>query len=464
MRKGNKAKPDQSYAQKLNTMVSELAHRVRLAGLSGKQFGGDRDLYTVLGYKRTLRPLDFLDMYYRDDIAQRIIHAFPQATWRAIPEIIEGEKREDTKFELAVDELVDNLRLWQYCERADRLCGLGRYSILILGTNDGAKLSEPLVKASQLHWLRPVPEAYAEVSTWVQDPMSPKFGQPEIYSVTFGSEEASTMPQRLERVHHSRVIHIAEHTGMDDVFGIPRLECVYNRIFDLQKVVGGSAEMFWLGARNGLVFEANEDAQLSTTEIDALEDDAEAYQHQLRRLLTSSGGKWRVLESQKPEPAENMEGILNLIAGGTGIPQRILIGSESGELASSQDENSWLSRIAERRTNFADPVVIRALLDRLVELGILPPPTSGKYNVQWPKSTGLSEKEQAEIASIKSTAIVNYANSPSAGQIVTESEFRELIMGMEPEPPGGFPDDEELPEEDYTPPAFGDAEQEEETA
>lgn len=461
MRKGRKAAPNQN--QQLAVMASELAHRVRLAGLSGKQFGGERDLYTVLGYKRTLRPLDFLDMYYRDDIAQRIIHAFPQATWRAVPEIIEGEKREDTKFELAVDDLVENMRLWHYCERADRLCGLGRYSILILGTNDGAALSEPLVKANKLHWLRPVPEAYAEVSTWVNDPMSERFGLPELYNVTFGSEEATTQPQTIKQVHHSRVIHIAEHTGMDEVYGIPRLECVYNRIFDLQKVVGGSAEMFWLGARNGLVFEADAESQLSTVDIDALEADAEDYQHQLRRLLTSSGGKWRVLESQKPEPAENMEGILNLIAGGTGIPQRILIGSESGELASSQDENSWLSRIAERRTNFADPVIIRAVLGRLIELGILTPPKSGKYNIQWPKSTGLSEKEQAEISSIKSTAIVNYANSPSAGQIVTESEFRELIMGMEPEPPGGFPEDEKLPEEEYTPPAFGEPEQEEES-
>jgi len=445
----NRRKPQTNAATKqdLNTMAGYLTERIRLAGLAGKQFGGDRDLFQVLGYKRDLKPLDFLQMYYRNPIAQRVIDAFPAATWRGVPTITEDETELGTEFEKAIEDLVDKKRLWHYCERADKLSGLGRYSILILGVNDGSQMDKPLENANQLNWLMPVTEAYAEVSQWNDDPTDPRFGMPKLYNVTFGAEESSTQPQKMMNVHYTRVIHIAENTGQDDVYGIPRLEPVYNRIFDLQKVVGGSAEMFWLGARNGLAFEAESDAQLTPDDVDALEDDAQAYQHQLRRLLTSKGGKWRVLESQTPDPTGNYNVLISEVSGGKGIPQRILTGSEAGQLASSQDENNWLARINERRVNFVEPIIIRQTIDRLVSLGILPAPRTGSYLVTWPTFSGLSEVDQATIGEIKARALATYSNAIGADMIVPVEEFRE-ILGLEPEPAGGFEEEDPLDEDD----------------
>ena len=424
--------------------ISDYMSRIRLANMVGKQFGGDRDLYEVLGYKRVLRPLDFIEMYYREDIAYRIVNSYPAATWRVAPKITEDETEDDTEFESAVEDLADQSKLWHYCERADKLCGLGRYSILILGVDDGAQLAEPLTRAVDINWLMPVTEQWAEVATWGSDPISPQFGKPETYRVTIGSEEDSTQPRRTVIVHHTRVIHIAEHTGQDDVYGVPRLEPVYNRIYDLQKVVGGSAEVFWMNARNGLVFEADEGAQLTPDDVDQLQEDAADYQHQLRRLLTSKGGKWRVLESSTPDPKSNVEVILQLIAGATGIPNRILVGSERGELSSAQDENNWLGRISERRVNFAEPVIIRPLIDRLIDLGILPQPRTGTYLVEWTAADGLSDKERAEIGNMKAQALAQYVNSLGADSLVTGEEFREHFLHMEPQPAGGLPG--ELPD------------------
>lgn len=432
--------------QDLKVMASDLTNRIRLAGLAGQQFSGDRDLFSILGYKRALRPLDFLDMYYREDIAQRIVDAFPAATWRGIPVIKEDETEEQTEFEKAIEALADKKKLWHYCERVDKLCGLGRYSILILGVNDGSQLKEPLTNAKQLNWLMPVTEAYAEVASWIDDPADERFGMPKTYNVTMGSEESSTQPMKTLQVHHTRVIHIAENKGQDEVYGTPRLESVYNRIFDLQKVVGGSAEMFWLGARNGLVFEADKEAQLTSDDVDALEDDAEAYQHQMRRLLTSKGGSWRVLESQTPDPRGNVEVLISLIAGAKGMPQRILTGSEAGQLASSQDDSNWNARIDERKINFAEPVIIRPLIDRLIMLGIIPPPSTGSYLVEWPMSSGLSEKEKAEIGEIKARALATYSNAIGADMIMPVEEFRENLLNIEPMPDGGFDEEEELGE------------------
>jgi len=419
--------------------LSAVVSRAMLAAnLGGKSFGGERDLYEVLGYPRYLRPLDYVAMYERDDIAARIVEAYPDATWSAKPSIIEDSEGETTQFEREIDDLVEKKKLFHYMHRADKLANLGRYSILILGVNDGSELRQPLRDASKIHWMMPVTEALADISVWNQDPLSPDFGKPEMYRVTFG-EQDSTKPNVIREVHKSRVIHIAEKCQQDDVYGEPRLRRVYNKITDLQKVSGGAAEMFWLGARQGLIFEADEDAQIG--DVDALEDQAAEFQHQLRRLLTTQGGKWKTLESQNPQPREIYDILLDMIAGASGIPKRILVGAEAGQLASSQDETAWLARVRERRTAFVEPSIIRATIDRLIELGVISAPRDGTYLVEWDHEAGMSQTEIADIASKKTASLVAYSNAPYAEQIMPPTEFRKEILGLEEEPPGGFPKD-----------------------
>lgn len=436
---------------KLKTMASDIADRFRLAGALGKQFGGDRDLYTTLGYKVNLTPQDYWGMYKRGGIAARAIKAFPAATWRGQPTIVEDEDENDTPFETQIKELFEKMKVWHYLAKADKLSGIGHYGLLVLGVDDGAKMSEPLVKARQLHWLKAVSELNADISKLDGKPESPRYGLPEMYKITFGSDQGSGVLQhtRTLDVHHSRVIHIAEDCDDDDVYGTPRLEPVMNNFFDIQKIVGGSAEMFWLGARNGLAFEASEDARLEPSDVDALEEQADAYQHQIRRLLTSHNGKWQSLGVDVADPKSHYEIQLQIVSGTLGIPQRILVGNEAGELASTTDENSWLSRIDERRIDFAEPCIIRPFIARLIEVGIVKPPKTLEYSINWVTNKELGENLKADIGTKKAQAIATYANSPYAEQVVTREEFREIILGLPPEPPGGFDDDlDETEDED----------------
>lgn len=433
----NYKKPVVNTEQRLQVMSDQL-DRLRLAGNLGLSYGGDRDLYSILGYTKNPTPDDFWQMYRRQDVASRIVNAFPQATWRGNPKIVEGDEETETAFEKEIQALDDDLKIWAYCERADRLCGIGRYSILILGVDDGAQLSEPLTNANQINWFKAVPERHADVSVWNQDVTSPNFGKPEVYSVTFGSADVTSLATTVRPVHHSRVIHIAEFLEEDEVFGVPRLESVYNRLQDLEKVVGGSAEMFWLGARNGLKMTAAADANLSPDEISNLSDMAADYQHGLRRTLAAQGVDIESLGGNYPDPASNASVLLDLIAGSKGMPKRILIGSERGELASGQDENNWMGRIDERRINFAEPTVIRPLLTRLIDLGVITGP-KGVYRVEWDADDGLSEMDKAEIGKLRSESLSNYANAIGSDIIVPVEEFREVWLGLEPEPNGGFP-------------------------
>ena len=74
------------------------------------------------------------------------------------------------------------------------------------------------------------------------------------FSRNNAAQTKSVLPIGTGLVHASRVIHVAEDILDDEVYGIPRLEPLYNYLDDLLKVVGGSAEMFWLDAKRRLVF------------------------------------------------------------------------------------------------------------------------------------------------------------------------------------------------------------------
>jgi hypothetical protein len=434
--------PDEVIKSLIELATNEdVGNRMRLAAqLAGMQFGGARDLYTVLGYSANLSSEQMYNMYRRGDIAKPVVNAYPDACFRADPEVYDDESVDsETVFEKAVTELNKRTKLWHYCHRADRLAGVGRYSLLILGVDDGQPTDAPLTRARNLLWLKTVTEKHGQISTWDQEPTSANFGKPLIYNVTMGAEGSAGTQQR--RFHYTRVIHIAEDCDEDDVYGTPRIESVFNRLFDLQKVAGGSAEMFWLSARMGLQFVAADNASMTPESVEAIRSQFEEYSHQLRRLLTAKNGKWEAMESQVADPTGNFNVLIDLIAAATRIPRRILMGNEAGELGSSQDETNFIARVDERRRQFVVPFIVRTVIDRLIACGILVKPKAGEYDVSFPVAPVSVEKQAAAAASM-ATAIASYSANTNSQFVVPVAEFRELI-GLPPESPYDLPDEED---------------------
>ena len=66
------------------------------------------------------------------------------------------------------------------------------------------------------------------------------------------------------------------------------------------------------------------------------------------------------------------------------MPDPVLVdlASEIGQLASTQDRDNWLSLVIGRRTEFAEPCIIRPFVDRCIEYGVLPA-TKDDYSVKW---------------------------------------------------------------------------------
>lgn len=414
--------------------------RSLLASALGQSHEGKRDLYDTFGWPEILTPTDYWAISERS-IGGRINDAYPDATWEEEPLVYETEDEQQTEFERAWDELRGKHRIFHYLHRLDRLAGLGRFGVLVLGLRGQDRLDEeaqPTNGPQDLIWIRPFSELSVDVDRFVTDPGDPRYGMPEIYRVTTGSPQDTNTSKTLY-VHHSRVIHVAEGLNEDDVYGTPRLKRVYNYLMDLSKVSGGSSEMFWLGARKGLHAKADSESSLDSEDLEKLEERAEEYFHNLRRIITTQGVDLKDLGSDVADPSSHKDMLLELISGTTGIPKRILTGSERGELASSQDERAWQGRIAERRQNFVVPSIVRQFVDLCVSLSILPAPSRG-YVAEWPQGSELNPKEQAEVAAKKAQAVKAYMSSPQAQAVYMPGEFRESI-GLPAEPAEGWPEE-----------------------
>jgi len=421
-----------------------LLNRLGMVGKLGKSYGTDRDLYTAMGYPKTLDFDYFSARFTRQSIAKRVVTAYPDATWREKPEIIEDDDpKVNTDFEEGVVELDKKTNFYHYLNRIDKVSGIGKYGILFLGFDDGKEPDTAVVPSEgmSLLYMQPYSEKNAEIKSLVQDKKDPRFGLPEMYEVSIAetTTTTSTFPRssgtsKTMNVHHSRVIHVADLLMESDVYGTPRLEPVFNDLQNLELVQAGSAEMFWRGGFPGIALEVEPDAEFDD---DALDDEIDAYVNQLTRVLRLQGMKANQLDPNNPAPKETIEAQLMSISGGTGIPQRILTGSERGELASTQDKTNWDSRVDERRKNHAEPMILRRFLDKMIEVGVLPQPEGTEenpgYRVVWPDIAALTDAEKAEIGKNRADAINLYTKNDGADMVVPPETFLKQVLFMEDE-------------------------------
>lgn len=421
-----------SRVQKLQSLV-ELSGTMlsRIEGLSrlGYQYDGDRDIYEALGYKLTLDSSDYYAQYKRQDIAKAIINKPVGATWRGDLTLLDASDAEETEFESAWRDLEKRLSLRSKFARLDKLTALGHYGVLLLGFDDVADESDffrEVIPGRELLYVKPLAETSSQIQYWETDTGSPRYGMPSRYQVSVILPGGSS--SRLLSVHHSRIVHVAgEDLLENEVEGAPRLEVVFNRLKDLEKIVGGSGEMFWRGARPGYQGKVNPDYNMTTETIEGLKEQISEYEHNLRRILVNEGVDLEALALQVADPTAHVEVQLQMISAVTGIPKRILTGSERGELASTEDRGNWFDMIQSRREEFAEPRIVRPFVDRCIEFGALPEPADD-YGVQWASLYEQSDKEKAEVGKLRSEALKNYSSVPVNQDVIPPEAFFQLFL------------------------------------
>lgn len=378
----------------------------------GKQYNGKRDIYEVLGYDRDIDAEQYRAKYERQDIARRIVELPAHDTWKAPPDVSDDlDSQSDTEFDTAFETLVDQVQLWNSLMRADVASGIGEYGLIFIGYADDRDIAEPvgdLDGPESVEFLRPFSQDL--VVDWDTgrdrnfEPSDELFNRPVEYTIAFTDPDEDTDDEEFhEQVHHSRVIHVAEGRIASQIKGKPRLKAVYNRLDDIQKVLGSSAEMFWSGADQKYHYNLNTDdaARIPDDALDDIDEEVQKLVHDMSKAVRTINTDLEVIGGQEVNPEGVITEQMKFISGATGIPQRVLTGSERGELASSQDRANWFGKIAGRQETFAEPDVLRPLIDAFMEHGVLP---TVEYEIEWPNLFELTELEQAKVWKFRAQA------------------------------------------------------------
>lgn len=137
------------------------------------------------------------DMYYGDPLAAKIVSFLPQESFRRgyCLKSKAAKPRADTLTDACEALDLDNKILWSAIW--GRLFG---GSLLVIGMNTGAAQDIPLPPGAKgVRFLNIVDRRDATISTYYEDVMSPKYGQPEVY-------EIRSQLGQMTRIHESRVI------------------------------------------------------------------------------------------------------------------------------------------------------------------------------------------------------------------------------------------------------------------
>ncbi|MET3648041.1 anti-CBASS protein Acb1 family protein [Phyllobacterium ifriqiyense] len=395
--------------------------------------------YADFGFPTDLTFKQLYDMYTRNGIAHAGVEKTILKTWQDMPFLLEkerdgseGKETKETKIESDIRQRFDDLRFWQQLSEADRRSLVGAYSGVILRLADSKKFQEPVdtVPGGLLGLVELIPawEGQLQVSEWDTDETSENYGHPKMYQFTESQINPSQKVQRQFQLHPDRVL-IWSRDGT--VHNRSLLEPGYNDLMTLEKVSGAGGEGFWKNAKSAPVFEIDKEASLENMAramgvplediADRMDEQVKDWQKGFDQLLMVQGMQAKTLGITLPSPEHFFAIALQSFAASIPIPMKILVGSQTGERASTEDAEEWAQTNMSRRTGQVIPNTM-SLINRLERFNILP---EKDWFLQW---TDLTESSIAEkIDRAGKMADVNQKMKDTGEFVFTPEEIRAAV-------------------------------------
>ena len=160
----------------------------------------------------------------------------------------------------------------------------------------------------------------------------------------------------------------------------------------------------------GLHMDVDPEMDLDEEDEANLSAELDEYQHQQRRFIRTRGVEVKNIGSKTSDPRGAFDVLVTLISGTTGIPKRILLGSEAGQLASSQDKANWAERIEEYRELHAEPKILWPFVMWVINNRLLPPPAGSDIRTLralWPDAYRQSPLERAQTGAQVARSLAN---------------------------------------------------------
>lgn len=430
----------------LQLAVNHALNDARLArarmGLLNPSMGLDAKRSTAwceYGFKEELTFDDLYKLYRRGGIAYGAVNKLIGLCWKTNPEVIEGDADDDSQDETAWErsnKRVFTHRFWRSFAEADRRRLVGRWAALLLHIRDSKKWNEPVTRGRGLAKISPVWASALKVKT------RDSYGNITMWQYT--ETQADGNPVQRD-IHPDRVFTIGDMS--DDAIGF--LEPGYNACVSLEKVEGGSGESFLKNAARQLNvnFEKeinfNNLASLYGVSVSDLQDKFNEAAVEVNRgndvLLTTQGASVTPLVTAVADPGPTYDVNLQTFAASVDMPVKIIVGMQTGERASSEDQKYMNARCQSRRQDLSFD--IEDMVDKLIALRIVSP--VAEKAIVWDNLTEQTGGEKLDNAAKMST--INQASLASGEQVFTTEEIR-VAAGYQPE--GGEPLGEEEDDEE----------------
>lgn len=399
---------------------------------------------------------DYVSLYEREGVAQRVVNVYPEESWSVYPELYEKEKQgpTGTAFERAFREFEYEYDPWHYLYRVDMISGIGMFGILLIGLNDGKRLDQPvdgldengLTKSKakeqdkdlQVTYLQPYSQDLVTISELETSEASPRFGLPRYYNIktydpttSMGvvASDGTTVYKEL-RVHWTRVIHVADNRKASRIYGTPRMRPVINRMHDIRKILGSSAEMFWQGAFPGFSLETLPGWEDSDFDMDSAKEEFEAWRNGLQRYMRYQGLTVKSLAPQAVDPSNHLMSQYDYVCASIEIPKNVFFGSEIGQLTGEETGKMWNRRLAGRQNKYLTRQLCFPFYKRLQNMRVLP--MTDSLILKWKDFNFLTEKEKADVMVKKAQTLLQYVTS-GAEVVFPVREFLTIVFDMSDE-------------------------------
>lgn len=310
---------------------------------------------------------------------------------------------------------------------------VGAYAGLILRLADDKPFREPVdrVNGGLLGLVEVIPawEGQLTVSEWDTDERSETYGQPKMFAFAESAVGQQQQP-RTFNVHPDRVIVWSADGTLN---GRSALEPGYNALLDMEKIRGGGGEGFWKNAKSGLSLEIDKDANVENMAramdvpvaelVDKINEQVEGFNAGFDKSLLLQGIKATPMQVNLPSPEHFFAVAAQSFAASMSVPMKILLGSQTGERASTEDSEEWSKVNMGRRTNTVRPAAA-TFVARLERFGILP---QRDWFLSWTDLTESSMGEKIERADKMASV-----NQKMPGEIVFTGDDIRGVVGMEP--------------------------------
>lgn len=379
------------------------------------------------GFKETILISDFVNLYRRGGIAHGAINKLVGHCWKTDPWVIEGEKqdeaRDETKWEKSFKAALPE-SFWHSVAEADMRRLVCRFSALVLRIKDSKKFDQPVIGSHALVEAVPVWAGALKVGKY------DSLGNPLEWQYTPTRADGASLP--VLNIHPDRIILLGDYSA--DAIGF--LEPAYNAFVSLEKVEGGSGEAFLKNAARqiGMNFEKDIDfanlASMYGVNVQELQERFNEAAKEINRgndsMLITQGAQVTPLVANVPDPKPTYEVNLQTAAAALDIPTKILVGMQTGERASSEDQKYFNARCQSRRVRDLGRD-IRGIVHHLLRVNVLEPVS--QFTVMW---DDLAEATLGEkLANAKTMADINTAAMSTGQPIFKDDEIR-VAGGHEP--------------------------------